>query len=247
MRIAFLSDIHGNREALDACLAHAARQGIDRYVFLGDLVGYGADPVYIVDRVAEMQAAGASVLKGNHDLAAANGVTAGMNDYARAAIDWTYHELDADARAYLNGLPYSETDEDRLYVHADASSPPAWNYVTDVASAERSMRATASRLTFCGHVHRPALYHMTPQKPPVLFVPQAGTPIPLVGNRQWLGVMGAVGQPRDQNPAAAYGLLDTDRRELTYMRVPYDIESAVEKIHAAKLPQILAARLFVGR
>ena len=74
-----------------------------------------------------------------------------------------------------------------------------------------------------------------------------GTPIPLMGARQWLAVMGSVGQPRDQNPMAAYGLLDTDTRELTYLRVAYDIETAVEKIHAAKLPQILAARLFIGR
>ena len=247
MRIAFLSDIHGNREAFDACLAHAMKQGVDRWVFLGDLVGYGADPVYIVDRIADFRDKGAIVLLGNHDQAAATGVTLGMNDYARAALDWTYRELDSDSRAFLENLPYSVTEDERLYVHSEAHAPPAWNYVTDTPSAERSMRATPQRVTFCGHVHRPQIYHMTPNKPAVLFVPQTGTPIPLMGARQGLAVMGSVGQPRDQNPMAAYGLLDTDTRELTYLRVAYDIETAVEKIHAAKLPQILAARLFIGR
>ncbi len=247
MRIAFLSDIHGNREALDACLAHAGRQTIDRFVFLGDLVGYGADPVYIVDKVNEFKDRGALVILGNHDLAAATGDTSNMNEYAKAALDWTFRELDADARAFLKNLPMSEADEDRLYVHADAFSPTAWNYVTDASRAERSMRATTKRLTLCGHVHRPALYHMMPTKPAVHFLPQTGAGIPVVGNRQWLAVMGAVGQPRDENPAAAYGVFDTATQELTYLRVPYDIESAVEKIHAAKLPRILAARLFVGR
>lgn len=247
MRIAFLSDIHGNREALDAVLRHAGRQAIDRLVFLGDLVGYGADPVYVVDRIAEELQKGAVSLLGNHDAAAATGGVEGMNEYASAAIEWTHHELDAQARDLLLAMPMSVEDDDRLYVHSEASSPKSWQYITDSGSAERSLRSTPKRLTFCGHVHKPQLYHMTPLKPPVLFVPQPGVAAPLVGNRKWLAVQGAVGQPRDQNPAAAYSVLDTDRNELTYFRVPYDIETTAAKIHAAGLPKILAARLFIGR
>ena len=247
MRIAFLSDIHGNREALDACLRHAARQGYDRLVFLGDLVGYGADPVYVVDRVAQEMSKGAFSLLGNHDAAAATGAIEGMNEYASAAIEWTHHELDDASRKLLLDLPMSVEDEDRLYVHSEASSPRSWQYITDAGSAERSLRSTQKRLTFCGHVHKPQLYHMTPLKPPVLFVPQAGVATPLVGNRKWLAVQGATGQPRDHNPAAAYSLLDTARNEITYFRVPYDIETTAAKIHAANLPKILAARLFIGR
>ena len=78
-------------------------------------------------------------------------------------------------------------------------------------------------------------------------MPPAGAPIPLVGPRKWLAVMGAVGQPRDENPAAAYAILDTKANELTYLRIPYDIESAAAAIHAAGLPRMLAARLFIGR
>lgn len=248
MRIGFLADIHGNREALDACLSQAARQGVDRLVFLGDLVGYGADPVYVVDRIAELrETREAIVLQGNHDAAAVSGAAEGMNQYAREAILWTHEELDAAQIAFLRGLKSSYAEDDRLYVHSDATAPDQWRYITDAKEAERSLRATDKRLTFCGHVHRPALYHMTSMKPAVAFKPQAGTPIPLIGNRQWLLVQGAVGQPRDENPAAAWGLLDTDKGEFTYLRTAYDIERAAGKIHAAHLPQILAARLYIGR
>jgi predicted phosphodiesterase len=247
MRIAFMSDIHGNREALDACLAHAVRQKVDRIVFLGDLVGYGADPAYVADRVRTEIEKGALAILGNHDEAAARAETSGMNDYARKAIEWTHDALDEETRHFLINLPMQITDEDRLYVHSEASSPRSWAYITDTSSAERSLRSTGHRVTFCGHVHKPQLYHMQAMKPPVLFVPQTATGIPLIGNRQWLAVQGAVGQPRDQNPLAAYSVLDTTKNELTYHRVPYDIETAAQKIHAARLPQILAARLFIGR
>ncbi len=248
MRIGFLSDIHANREALDACLKHVARHGIDRLVILGDLVGYGADPVYVVDRIAELrETQDAIVLLGNHDAAAIDCVTTGMNQYARDAILWTHDELDAAQIEFLRGLKPSFEEEDRLYVHSDATAPGDWRYITDAAEAERSMRATSKRLTFCGHVHRPQLYHMTATKPAIAFKPQTGQPIPLIGNRKWLAVQGAVGQPRDENPAASWGLFDTDKSEFTYLRTSYDIESAAGKIHAAHLPQILAARLYIGR
>ena len=247
MRIAFLSDIHGNREALDACLAHTQRRKADRLVFLGDLVGYGADPIYVVERVREAMEKGAVAILGNHDEAAARGVTTGMNDYARIALDWTYNPLDPESRRFLTSLPMQIEEDGRLYVHAEASAPHSWSYVTDVASAERSLRSTVHRITFCGHVHKPQLYHMQPQRPPILFVPQGSTPIPLIGNRKWLAVQGAVGQPRDQNPLAAYTIYDTDTNEISFHRVAYDIDAAAQKIHAANLPQILAARLFIGR
>ncbi|MFN3889185.1 MAG: metallophosphoesterase family protein [Beijerinckiaceae bacterium] len=247
MRIAFLSDIHGNREALEACIAHAERFGVDRWVILGDLVGYGADPAFVVDRARELAARGAVVIKGNHDVAAASGVANGMNEYATKAITWTYDELDDDARDWLRTLPMKVEEDDRLYVHSEAAAPSEWRYVTEAGGAERSLRATDKRLTFCGHIHVPQLYHMAPQKPAVGFKPQNNSPVPLVGSRKWLMVQGAVGQPRDHNPAAAYGLLDVKRNEMSYMRVPYDIEGAARKIHHAGLPQILAARLFIGR
>lgn len=247
MRIALFADIHGNREAFDACLDHAARQGAEFHAFLGDLVGYGADSVYIIETVSRLIEDTGFALKGNHDEAASLGISSGMNEYARAAIEWTYRQIDSAGQKFLAGLPMAKEISEYLFVHSDASSPMDWLYVTDAASAETSLRATARRATFCGHVHVPQLYHMSAGKNAQFYLPQPNIPTPLIGNRQWLAVLGSVGQPRDKNPAAAYALLDTERRELVYYRVPYDIEKTAAKIHAAGLPQILAARLFVGR
>jgi diadenosine tetraphosphatase ApaH/serine/threonine PP2A family protein phosphatase len=247
MRIALFSDIHANREAFDACLAHASRQRIDRMAFLGDLVGYGADPQYVIDRVRREMERGAVAVLGNHDEAAVDADTNNMNDYARLALEWTHRALSADARAFLGGLPMEVAEDDRLFVHADASNPRGWPYVSDVASAERSLCATRQRLTFCGHIHRPQIYHVAPNRPPQFFAPKSGTATPLINTRKWLCVLGAVGQPRDDNPAAAYCVLDAELNEITYHRVAYDIDRAAAKIRSAGLPQILAARLFIGR
>ena len=120
-----MSDIHGNREAFDACLAHARRLGVRRTIILGDLVGYGADPVYVVDLAHKMQEEGAIVLLGNHD-EAVSGSAAGMNDYARAAVEWTRGKLDVAQKKFLADLPRSHRESDALYVHSEASDPRAW-------------------------------------------------------------------------------------------------------------------------
>ena len=120
--IALLADIHGNREALTACLADAERRSADRFIFLGDLVGYGADPGWVVDRVTEHAARGAIVLQGNHDAAAA-GAPESMNEVAAEAIMWTRHQLSEAQRAFLKELPLTAEDGDMLFVHASAAEP----------------------------------------------------------------------------------------------------------------------------
>lgn len=245
MLIALLADIHGNREALIACLADAERAGAERYVFLGDLVGYGADPVWVVDRVADMVEAGAVAVLGNHD-AAALSPRESMNAVAAAAIAWTRTRLNAAHRAFLAQLRLTVDDGDRLYVHASASAPDTWIYVMSAREAFQSFRATPHRLTFCGHTHFPALFNESVRTLPQHHVPVDGSPIPLLGQRRWLAVLGAVGQPRDKNPAACYGLFDAESSRLTYLRVPYDVELAARKIRKAGLPEFLAARLTMG-
>jgi len=245
MLIALFADIHGNREALTACLADAERAGAERYVFLGDLIGYGADPVWVVDRVADMVEAGAIAVLGNHD-AAALSPSESMNAVAAAAIAWTRTRLDAAHRAFLARLPLTVDDGDRLYVHASASAPDTWIYVLSAREAFQSFRATHHRLTFCGHTHFPALFNESVRTLPQHHVPVDGSPIPLLGQRRWLAVLGAVGQPRDKNPAACYGLFDAVSSRLTYVRVPYDVELAARKIRKAGLPEFLAARLTMG-
>ena len=243
--IALLADIHGNREALTACLADAERRNADRYVFLGDLVGYGADPGWVVDRVMDYAGRGALAILGNHDSAAA-GADESMNDSAQLAIEWTRRQLSAAQRGFLENLPVSIEDGARLYVHASAYQPREWHYVLDSHSARESIGATPAHQTFCGHVHVPALYHLSLTGKLIEFTPTAGMAIPLLKGRRWLAVLGAVGQPRDHNPAACYALLDETQNTLTYIRTPYDVASAARKIREAGLPAVLAARIEQG-
>jgi len=246
MRIAILSDIHANREAFEACLADAARRGAQRLVLLGDIVGYGAEPGWAVLRAMELAAAGAVVVKGNHDEAAVRD-RGGMSEDAAAAAAWTRSVLDAEAKAWLEALPLEVAEEDRLYVHADAHDPPRWSYVRDAEDARRGLAAVGARIVFCGHTHVPALFGLTATAKLVSFTPVAGAAVPLLRPRRWLAVLGAVGQPRDGNPAAAYAMLDTAASDYTLLRVPYDAESAGAKIRAAGLPERLATRLLRGR
>jgi diadenosine tetraphosphatase ApaH/serine/threonine PP2A family protein phosphatase len=245
MLIAILADIHANREAMSACLADAENANADRYVFLGDFVGYGADPGWVVDLVADMAKAGAVVVRGNHDAAVAD-PSEGMVAEGKMAIDWTRSVLDDAQKAFLAKLPLTVEEGDRLFVHASACAPHTWIYMLGTRDAEQSLMATHHRLTFCGHTHLPALFHATSMTPPQRHVPVEGKPIPLLPQRRWLAVLGSVGQPRDKNAAACYGLFDEARNVLTYVRVPYDADLAARKIRAAGLPEILAARLTLG-
>jgi diadenosine tetraphosphatase ApaH/serine/threonine PP2A family protein phosphatase len=245
MLIALMSDIHANREAFSACLAHAGSYPVDRYVFLGDYVGYGADPAWAVDTIMDHVERGAVALLGNHDQAI-SAAQVEMNEIALAAIEWTRTRLDARHREFLAGLPFTTEEADRLYVHASAWAPAEWHYVTDGYEAKQSFQATARRVTLCGHVHVPELYHLSATGKIGVFTPVAGVGIPLLPRRRWLAVIGAVGQPRDGVPAACYALLDEEEDTLTYVRVPYDIAAAAAKIRAAGLPSMLAARLEQG-
>lgn len=244
--LAVFADIHANREAFDACLAAARAQGAERFILLGDLVGYGADPVYVVERAAELRREGAIVVQGNHD-AAIGAPSDTMTAHARAAIAWTRAQLGDAHKDFLRSLPLTTELNDTLLVHAEAAHPEHWIYITHPLEAERSLRATQKRVTICGHVHCPQLYHQATRSLPELRIPAAGEAVRLAPEHKWLAVLGAVGQPRDQIAAAAYALYDAERALLTFQRVPYDIGAAAQKIRAAGLPDILAARLSIGR
>jgi diadenosine tetraphosphatase ApaH/serine/threonine PP2A family protein phosphatase len=251
MLFALLTDIHGNREAFDACRLEARRLGAEKFIYLGDLVGYGADPSYIVDCVAEDVSRGAICVMGNHDLAAASGPSDYMNEAARAAIEWTARRLDKAQRDFLSALPYKATvkvegGDEILFVHAEASAPERFIYVTGIETADRSLSAVKAHVTFCGHVHRPQLYHAAANKPPAFFAPTSNLPTPLVRSRRWLAVLGSVGQPRDGNPQAAFALYDDTRGTLYFIRVAYDVDDAARKIFTAGLPEFLAERLYLG-
>lgn len=245
MVVALLADIHSNREALEACLAHARKSGATRCAFLGDMVGYGADPQAVVDTVrAEVDEDGIAI-KGNHD-AALSGDDSYLNRSAREGVEWTRSALDASAKAFLAGLPLSARDGAALMVHASARDPGRWTYVDSAAEAQRSSVAAEATWTFCGHVHEQCLYYENAQGRMAEFRPTPGNSIPLRGPRRWLAITGSVGQPRDGNPAAGYALWDATRELITFHRVAYDWRTAAAKVRRAGLPEVIAYRLEHG-
>lgn len=246
MRIALLSDIHGNLEALAAVLTHAARQRVDCIAVLGDIVGYGADPRACTEAVMTLHGEGAIVLKGNHDEAVER-ADPDMNADALAAITWTRGVLLDDHRAFLAGLPLTARLDDLLLVHASARHPGQWPYVMTQRDAELSLGATDARIVASGHTHVPALFSLQPNLTCIAFTPVAGTPVPLAAHRRWQIVVGAVGQPRDGSALAAYAVVDLGQGALEPHRVPYDHRAAAAKIRAAGLPDRLASRLALGR
>ncbi|HUN94047.1 MAG TPA: metallophosphoesterase family protein [Burkholderiaceae bacterium] len=243
MTIAILTDLHANREAVEACLEHAEKRGADRYVFLGDLVGYGADPEWVVQTVRRHVEQGALVVQGNHDAAVAGSLREKLNPDARRVVDWTRGQLTAESVAFLGDMPMRHEEGPWLFVHANGWAPQDFEYISGLLDAGRSMRATRARITFCGHVHDQVLYHMGIQQRVEQFAPVAGSPVPLSASRRWLAVAGSVGQPRDGNPAACYVTFDELNNLLTFWRVPYDHDGAAAKIRAAGLPESLARML----
>lgn len=246
MKFAVLTDIHANREAFEAVLADVAGHGVDRMVLLGDIVGYGADPGWCCDRAEALVAEGAICVRGNHDNAAA-GASEAMSPLAKRALDWTKARLNGAQKAFLAGLPMTAEAESLLFVHASASQPEAWSYVTSDTRAVPSFRATTARLILCGHVHVPLLASCDIGGVVREQAFRLGLPIPLIPSRRWLAVVGSVGQPRDGVAQAAWALVDTGRAELTFRRTPYDVAGAARKVREAGLPEELAVRLLVGR
>lgn len=246
MKLALFSDIHSNLEAITACLAHAQSLGANRYAFLGDLVGYGADPVAVLDLIEQYAADGAAVVLGNHDAAAIGRPIDPLNANAEAAIAWTRTQLGDKQRSFLESLPLTVRDDNILFVHASAAAPERSIYITSPREAEKSIRAGNAGYIFCGHVHEPRLYYMGAGGLPMPFRPVPGTPIPIGTHRQWLAIVGSAGQPRDHSNKACYALADLERARMTFFRVAYDHDSAAQKIRSAGLPERLARRLERG-
>lgn len=246
MKLALITDLHANREAVEAVLEHAASQGVDRYALLGDFVGYGADPAWVVDQVRRLVGAGAIAVMGNHDAAVLGSLRDSMVPQAREAVLWTRQQLSGEQLAFLGALPMSATEADRLFVHASADAPTEWRYIQCRIDAVDSLQATDRRHTFCGHVHEPRLYHLTQGGDAGDIQPVPGMAMSLSPQCRWLAIVGSAGQPRDGNPAACYATFETDSATLTSFRVPYDHATAAAKIIAAGLPAGLAERLVRG-
>lgn len=245
MRYLVLSDLHANLEALEAVLA-AADAAWDRVLVLGDLVGYGADPNAVIDRIISL--APVAVIRGNHDKAAA-GVddASSFNPAARAAALWTYETLTPENRAYLQSLPMGPIVVDDALEICHGSPFDEDFYIFDGSDAWRALESTRSSLCFFGHTHVAVAFLRSGN----LFeavVPENGeTPVQAQNGRRLLINPGSVGQPRDGDPRAAFALYDSVKGVVTMRRVDYAVAAAQEKILAAGLPRALASRLGVGR
>ncbi|WP_041448464.1 metallophosphoesterase [Anaeromyxobacter sp. Fw109-5] len=246
MKLALLADVHANLEALTACLDDAQARGAEAFAFLGDLVGYGADPGAVVDLAAAYAERGAIAVRGNHDEAVLDERRGGMNVDAEEAIRWTRTRLGDRHRQFLASLPLVARLGDALFVHGSAARPEEYEYVYDAARAAESLAAAGATYVFSGHVHEPALYYAGGSAWAGAFRPAPGVPVRVPSHRRWLAIPGAVGQPRDGYRAACYAIAELDRALLTFFRVPYDWTAAVAKVRAAGLPPSLARRLENG-
>ncbi|PUE51540.1 metallophosphatase family protein [Limnohabitans sp. 2KL-17] len=253
MKLALISDIHANRQALQACLAHARQQGADRFVFLGDLVGYGADPVAVLDEIMDLASQGALVLRGNHDEMALNppalkGADVTMGSHG---AHWTHDQLTARHRAFLTELPLTLTHGHMLLVHASADRPDAWRYVDGEGAAGRCLDQALSQQqgphVLVGHVHHQTLYYRGAGRHLMSFDPIPGLPVPTPVHRPMVACVGSCGQPRDGDPRAMYAICDHTAQKMTFHRVPYNHAEAAAAIRLAGLPEFFAQRLELGR
>ena len=248
MLIAVLGDVHSNLEALQAVLAAADRAKVDRIYQLGDVVGYGADPGPCIDLLRERQV---PVCLGNHDAAVSQRIeTHDFNPFARLAVEWTRSELEPEDLAWLEQLPWTvESEElDAVWVHASLAQPEGFDYVRSLPAASRCLLEQHRRWSFVGHTHIPLLFQSDPEHDCVLepcfesdgFVSFRELPEKVLVN------CGSVGQPRDEDPRAAFVLWDSERSFVRLERVNYDIQAAQQKILRHGLPPILAERLAFG-
>jgi predicted phosphodiesterase len=245
MRYLVLSDIHANRQALDAVLADAQVIGYDAVLCLGDLVGYGADPGDAIARVLALRPVG--LIRGNHDKVCSGLEPATLfNDVAKLAAEWTHGVLTPDEAAALVALPRGPLLIDPSIEICHGAPFDEDHYIFGVADAGRAMDAARARICLFGHTHLPAVF-TSPADPATRPAGLADDEMKLPVSGPVLINVGSVGQPRDGDPRAAYGLLDMTRKTIRLRRVVYDIAGAQARILDAGLPPRLADRLAKGQ
>jgi diadenosine tetraphosphatase ApaH/serine/threonine PP2A family protein phosphatase len=252
MKLALITDIHANREAFEACFDAACRAGAQGFALLGDFVGYGADPGWVVSQVQSLVAEGAVAVRGNHDEAAVIGPDPSMTGDALRTAEWTHGKLTAEQREFLGKLPYTMERNGLLFAHANLHAPQTWAYISTSDEAARTLKATQARHAFIGHMHDPRVYRLARDEHSgratvANKTPNAEKMVHLRRDRQWLILPGSAGQPRDGNTAACWALFDTQSLALTLHRQAYDHQKTAAKIVCAGLPRLLAERLLRGQ
>ncbi len=240
MRYGILGDIHSNLEAFDAVLAALDAEKCDELYCVGDVIGYGADPLLCLNRIRDRRIV---TVAGNHDLAVVGKFDlVFFNSSARQAAVYAMQKLRPIDLEFLSSLPLTITTDDFAVVHASPHKPDHFEYIFTIAQAEDAFGAIDSPLTFIGHSHVPAIFYRDPDK----VDSSQASEFYMRRNREIIFNCGSVGQPRDGNPDACYAILDTSVAKMRLERVPYDVEKAARKIIDADLPMILAERLYKG-
>lgn len=243
MKYGILGDIHANLSALRMVLERLRSHRVDRILSVGDVVGYGAAPCECIERLREI---GARVVKGNHDAACVHEMDlAYFNPYARAAVSWTRTQLSRDDSTWIARLPLTLDLEDCSVAHGTYHRPERFDYVQGESDADASLDRLPTPVCFVGHSHVPiALVRL--EDDPLRTARAEGSEVDLSDVRRALINVGSVGQPRDDDPRAAYAIFDSDEQRVVIERVRYDIEAEARRIRAAGLPPVLADRLFHG-
>jgi diadenosine tetraphosphatase ApaH/serine/threonine PP2A family protein phosphatase len=240
MKYAIIADIHANLEALTAVLADARAQNPTHFVCLGDVVGYNANPKECLKIVRDMNI---PCVKGNHDeYCSMDEQLEGFNPNAAEAVHWTRRQLTTEDREWLRDLKYTKMVANFSIVHATLDAPQRWGYVFDKLQAAASFPYQTTPVCFFGHTHVPVAFMRDT-------VVRGGTfsKFKVDPSKKYFVNVGAVGQPRDNNPKAAYVIYDIDAATIELRRVEYDIATAQAKIREAGLPERLAERLEFGK
>ncbi len=245
MRVAILSDIHANKEALVAVLADARHQGANTFCALGDFIGFNGDPAACIEMIQPLLTA---AVRGNHEAALLQRGLFGVPLYT-AMMDRTAAMLSAEQISWIRNLPLQCTVGGMRLTHASLPAPEAWQRIATPTEAANALEACSERICLFGHTHRPAVYcahNGSCTSMPIVYDTQGNCMIKPEPGRRYLINPGSVGQPRDMNPKAAYGIIDTENDTILLRRVDYDIPSAAAKIARTGLPESFAAALLRG-
>jgi diadenosine tetraphosphatase ApaH/serine/threonine PP2A family protein phosphatase len=247
MRYLVLTDIHANLEALDAAIADARTRGYDRTLVLGDLVGYGADPNAVIERIRSLKPA--AIVRGNHDKVACGLEQAdGFNAVAKSAARWTLDVLIPEYREWLAALPEGPIDVDETVQICHGSPFDEDAYIFDELDALRALKIASRPLCLFGHTHYPVTFELSAEAFDSIGPSAAAESVlAMAPGTKYLMNPGSVGQPRDGDPRAAYAIVDTTRSCVELMRLKYPVEEAQAKVIRAGLPEVLAQRLAMGR
>lgn len=240
MRYGIFSDVHSNLEALNAVLGVYQQERIERYLCIGDIVGYAADAHDCLRLVRDLNP---KIIAGNHDWGAAGKFDLEyFNPNAKEALVWTGKILNQEEKDFLRSLPLTYQEENFVLVHGTLDNPQAFYYLNNHEAAFAVFAVLKKQICFIGHTHRPGVFVESDDN---LFYKALGI-LELEGRKRYIVNVGSVGQPRDRDPRAAYVIYDTDKETIELKRIAYNISAVQDKILNAGLPDFFASRLAEG-